>query len=207
MGAVMDSLPLLMVAFAFIFFTFFAARVIWRYLKFRESAKNSVEQRAKRLPARRWEIGEGFNIVHFTTREAQLQSYRHLLLRGGLYFTPHPEKRLKRYLPGVHAREILIVKDSPRRYSQKAFKVTDLSGILQEILDWWEEGGKGGVVLDSFESVVLENEPERILTFLNHLKEYTSKEKGTVLISVNTGTLSGRRKKVFTDKVKITEGP
>ncbi|OYT49235.1 hypothetical protein B6U83_02695 [Thermoplasmatales archaeon ex4484_36] len=201
----MEALVLLFAAFAFIFFAFFAARVIWKYLKFKEDVKNSAEQRAKRLPARGGEIGEGLNIVHFASRGTQLQNYRHLLLSGGLYFTPLPEKRLKRYLPGVRAREVLIVKDSPRRYSQKAFKITDLSGILQEILDWWEEGGRGAVVIDSFENIVLENEPERVLSFLNHLKEYTEKEEGTVLVSVNTETLSGKRKKLFTEKAKVTE--
>ncbi|HDD60087.1 MAG TPA: hypothetical protein ENF69_04000, partial [Euryarchaeota archaeon] len=107
----MEALVLLFAAFAFIFFAFFAARVIWKYLKFKEDVKNSAEQRAKRLPARGGEIGEGLNIVHFASRGTQLQNYRHLLLSGGLYFTPLPEKRLKRYLPGVRAREVLIVKD------------------------------------------------------------------------------------------------
>jgi len=200
----MAIIPLILAIFALLFFLFFSIRVLLKYRQARVEI-DRIEQKKKaiKLPARDKRLGGAFNIVEFPSTSIQFQYFRGELIKGGLYFTPLPGERLREQLPGVPAREILIVKDSPRKYTRKAYKITDLSGILEEVMDYWEEGGSGGVVFNSFENVMVENEPERIRRFLNHLKELAEREGKVVLISLSPKALPAKYRRFLRDRLEV----
>jgi hypothetical protein len=122
--------------------------------------------------------------------------------KGLLITRIFPAKVRKQYNLG-HSTPILWLS---RTQEGKAINPTSLGTILEEVTEFIKKNRKTLVLLDGLEYLIIENDFERVLKFINSLEDEIALHNSRLLVSVNPKVLDPEKKALLEKTSKVLVG-
>ena len=93
-----------------------------------------------------------------------------------------------------------------RTQEKKAINPTNLGALLDEVIDFVKSNSNTLVLLDGLEYLVIENDFERVLKFVNSLEDEIAVNNSRLLISLNPNVLDPEKKAMLEKTSKVLVG-
>lgn len=90
-----------------------------------------------------------------------------------------------------------------RTQTKKAINPTNLGVLLEEARDFIANNHKTLILLDGLEYLIIENDFERVLKFINSLEDEIALHNSRLLVSVNPKVLDPERKALLEKTMKV----
>jgi hypothetical protein len=90
-----------------------------------------------------------------------------------------------------------------RTQAKKAINPTNLGVLLEEARDFISENKKTLILLDGLEYLIIENDFERMLKFINSLEDEIALHNSRLIVSVNPKVLDPERKALLEKTMKV----
>ena len=176
----------------------------WYRLYIHSQKYRSDEGKAKVLkkPTPRYQLSYGSSYLMLETKSAESYKLFSNYVSGGskglLITRVFPARIKKQY----HLGETPVLWLS-RTQTGKAINPTNLGVLLEEARDFISENTKTLVLLDGLEYLIIENDFERVLKFINSLEDEIALHNSRLVVSVNPKVMDAEKKALLEKTMKV----
>jgi hypothetical protein len=172
------------------------------YLKAQEIKVPEGKAKVLKKPVPRYQLQYGSSYLLLETKSTEsFKLFKGYVSQGskGLLITRlFPSRVRKQYNLGTTP--VLWLS---RTQAKKAINPTNLGVLLEEARDFIAENQKTLVLLDGLEYLIIENDFERVLKFINSLEDEIALHNSRLLVSVNPKVLDPERKALLEKTMKV----
>ena len=197
---------LLMVVLIFALLAVLIIYVIYRwyrvYLKSQEIKASDGKAKVLKKPVPRYQLQFGSSYLLLEPKSAEsFKLFKSYISQGnqGLLITRiFPGKVRKQYNLGNTP--VLWLS---RTQAKKAINPTNLGVLLEEARDFIADNNRTLILLDGLEYLIIENDFERVLKFINSLEDEIALHNSRLIVSVNPKVLDPERKALLEKTMKV----